>query len=406
MARAPRLLTVGDPLLLLGWHRAVRPALRAVSGGTARRVVVLVAAGKRPPEAPEVHVAGTVDLHGPEDAILAAADRLLEGARPAAVVALAERTVLAAARLRAVHDLPGNNPDVALRCADKVVMKRAMDAAGVPVAPWREVDARTEPAALVNALGLPLMLKPRRDSGGRGQVRVEDAASLADALTSLDLHGAVGTGWLAEGWLEGVEMSVETFVHGGQPCFANPTHYHVPRHASVMPADLAPDAWQAIRAFTTRALRAAGVERGITHLELFRRGDELVFGELAIRPPGGRLMRLIKPAWGFDPWEAMLRLELGEAFTFPDSPRRAAGAWVLHPGAGTLRAVRGLEQAGGVPHVRRVNLKLADGGPPWQIPERVGSGQDLGAIYAQGPDAAAVADALTSARMQLEFELE
>ena len=395
-----------DPLLLLGWHRAVRPALRAVAGGGARRVLALVPGGARLPNAPEVDAAGAVDLHGPEDSILAAADALLEGARPAAVIALAERTVLAAARLRAAHGLPGNGPDVALRCADKVVMKQAMDAAGVPVAPWREVDARTAPRALATALGLPLVLKPRRDSGGRGQLLVKDAEALAGALAGMSSSETMGTGWLAERWLEGVEMSVETFVQEGVPCFSNPTTYHVPRHASVMPADLDSEVWEAVRAFSARALRAAGVERGITHLELFRQGDELVLGELAIRPPGGRLMKLLERAWGFDPWEALLRLELGEPFQFPDHPRRAAGAWLLHPGACTLRAVHGLAEARAVPGVRRVTLKLGAAGPPWHVPARLGSGQDLGAIYAEGSHALAVARALTDARMRLEFELE
>lgn len=395
---------MSNPLLLLGWQAAVRPALRAVA--EQRRVVALVPADTRPPEVPEVDAVGTVDLHGPERAIGSAAQALLDGERPAAVVALAERTVLSAARLRADYGLPGNGPEVALRCADKLVMKRAMDAAGVPVAPWREAHAGSDAAQLVAALGLPIVLKPRRDSGGRGQVRVEDAGALAAALADLGPSAEVGTSWLAEGWVEGLEMSVETFVHAGVPCFANPTAYHVPRHASVLPAALEPDAWQSVRDFAARALRAAGVERGITHLELFQKGSALVFGELAIRPPGGRLMKLLERAWGFDPWEAVLRLELGEPVTFPHRPRRAAGAWVLHPGTCTLRAVRGLEAAQAVPGVRRVSLKLGDEGPPWHIPERLGSGQDLGAIYAEGPDATAVANALTAAHERLIFDLE
>lgn len=400
---------MSSPLLLVGWQRGVRRALRAVGS---RPVAVLHQRGSAPPAADELDGAVAVDLHGPTEALAAAAAQALHGARPAAVVALAERTVLAAARLRDGFALPGNGAAVALRCADKVAMKRTMDAAGVPVAPWREVRAGDDAGALVEALGLPLVLKPRRDSGGRGQRLLRDAAAVAEALAAIGAAEAgeaadMARGWLAEGWVDGVEMSVESFVHAGEERFANPTAYHVPRHASVLPAALEPEVWDAVRAFAARAVGAAGVERGITHLELFRRGDDLVFGELAIRPPGGRLMTLLQRAWGFDPWEALLRLELGQPFDFPRRERQAAGAWVLHPGAGTLRAVRGLEEARAVPGVRRIALKVstANGRRP-RIPQRRGSGQDVGAIYAEGRDAAAVAAALDGAHERLVFDLE
>lgn len=390
-------------LLLVGWRGGLRKALRKVA---ARRVAVLVPEGDALPEADEIDRAASVDLHGPPSSIAETAAALLDGGRPSAVVAAAERTVLAAARLRADHGLPGNDPEVALRCADKVVMKRAMDAAGVPVARWREVGATTEATELIDALGLPLMLKPRRDSGGRGQVRCDDPETLARALRDLNSDDGTSHGWLAEGWVQGVEMSVETFVRDGAPCFGNPTAYHVPRHASILPAGLASEDWEAVQAFVARALAAAGVERGITHLELFRGEAGYVFGELAIRPPGGRLMPLLQRAWSFDPWEAVLRLELGQPFAFPTRARRAAGAWVLHPGSGTLRAVEGVEAASAVEGVRRVKLKLPAGPPPWSIPPRLGSGQDLGAIFAEGPDAGAVARTLDAAHERLVFRFD
>ncbi len=395
---------MAEPLLLVGWRGEVRPALRELSREKSIGRIVALVAGP-PPRAEELDDVREVDLHGDPDHLRDAAGELLNGERPGAVVALAERTVLAAAGLRSSFGLGGNGPDVALRCADKLVMKEAMDAAGVPVARWRRVDPQTNASDLVAALGLPIVLKPRRDSGGRGQTRVDGLEALTAALANLTPPSDVGNGWLAEGWVEGTEMSVETFVHDGRPVFANPTAYHVPRHANVLPAALAPEVWSSVREFSSRALRAAGVERGITHLELFRDGSEIVFGELAIRPPGGRLMRLIQRAWGFDPWERLLRLELGQACTFPEKPLRAAGAWVLHPGSGNLLAIRGQEEARAVPLVRRLTLKISPDQLPRFIPERTGSGQDLGAIYAEGERALEVAAALTKARGHLVFEL-
>ena len=388
------------PLLLVGFQRDVRPALRVL----ARPVHVLVARGRRVPDVPELAGVREIDLHGPTQPIADEARDLLAGERPAAIVAMAERTVLVAARLRQTFGLPGNDAEVALRCADKLEMKRAMGAGGVPVAPWRELRRDSDASELIEALGLPIVVKPRRDSGGRGQRRFDDQRSLAQALEQLAGEGAFenGYGWLAEGWLDGVEMSIEAFVHSGLPRFQNPTEYYVSKHANILPAQLDAAQWRALREFDARALAAAGVERGVTHLELFRTPAGPIFGELAIRPPGGRLMALLRSAWGFDPWEALLRLELGEIVGFPTAPRRVAGVWILHPGNGHVRAIRGLEDVRALPHVRRVALKVRQGE---SIAERQGTGQDVGALYADGPDRDTVAAALTRAHRRLQIEL-
>ncbi len=393
-------LSANAPLLLVGFHGGIRRALASLD----RPACALMPRGLERRGSEILEASREVDLHGPLIAIEEAARDMLGDRRPAAVVALAERTVVDAAHLRVVFGVPGNSPATALACADKVEMKRAMDRAGVPVAPWREVGPDTRAADLVTGLGLPLVLKPRRDSGGRGQRRLEDAAGVEAALAELVRDGAFGEGygWLAEGWIRGVEMSVESFVHAGRPLFANPTEYMVARHASILPAPIPDDEWTELRAFATGAIAAAGVERGLTHLELFRTEAGPVFGELASRPPGGRLMTLLRRAWNFDPWEALLRLELGERVAFPEQARRTAGAWLLHPGAGHVVALRGAEEARAVPHIRRVALKVEAGDT---IPERLGSGQDVGALYAEGPDRDCVANALHAAHSRIDFEM-
>ncbi len=389
-----------DPILCVGYQAGLLKALRS----TARGAFVLLPKDQAPPDAEEVLGWAEVDLHGPAQELESAALKLLGGARPAAVMAMAERTVLCAARLRESFGLPGNHSEVALCCADKVEMKRAMDKAGVPVAAWREVDKTTTAAALVEQLGLPLVLKPRRDSGGRGQSKHTDEADVAHGLQALRDSGGFeeGYGWLAEAWIEGVESSLESFVQAGEPVFMNPTEYYVPRHANILPAALDGPTFAHRREFMTRALKAAGVERGITHMEVFETAKGLVFGELAIRAPGGRLMPLIRRAWGFDPWEASLRLELGEEVRFPVEPCKIAGVWILHPGVGSTQSIDGLEAALELPGVRSIRLKVGVGE---SIAKRLGTGQDIGSIHVEGASRDAVAESLSAARETLKIEL-
>ena len=311
----------------------------------------------------------------------------------AAVVACGEPGVLAAAWARALLGLPGNDPATSERCCDKPAMKRAAAAHDVRCAEWRPVDPGTRASELVADLGLPVVLKLARSSGGRGMVTALDEAQVGRALPAAAL---------AERFVHGPEMSVESFVVDGRAVFVNLTDYLVRSHANVLPAELSPAERAAVLSLNERVLAAMGIERGMTHLELFRAADGLVFGEIAVRPPGGRIVQLLRRAWGFDPWEALLAIELGRPVRFPAGPRCSAGSWMLHPGEGDVLAVEGLERARAVAGVRRVRVRLAPGD---HVDVRLGLGQDVGHLEASGPDAASVARALRAAHAAVRIRM-
>ena len=61
-----------------------------------------------------------------------------------------------------------------------------MEAAGVAVAPWREIRSVADARSAADALGLPLRLKlPVGGYDGRGQLRIVEAAELDDAWARL-----------------------------------------------------------------------------------------------------------------------------------------------------------------------------------------------------------------------------
>jgi biotin carboxylase len=267
-------------------------------------------------------------------------------------------------------------------------------AAGIRCAPYALVEPETRVEDLVEQLGLPLVLKDPRSSGSRGQCVARD---LATARRELPGHA------LAEGFVRGVEMSVEGFMRAGELVFLSTTEYLVPLHANIVPSAVDAETVRSLRELFVRATEALGLRVGVAHMEVFLTADGIVFGELAARPPGGRLMPLMQRAYGFDPYAALLALVLGRPFAFPSAPRRFAGTWVLHPGTGIIGRIGGLDAASAVPGVRRVVVRVQEGD---RILPRLGSGQDVGYIDVEGPSRDAVALGLTEARRALEFELE
>ena len=312
---------------------------------------------------------------------------------PAAVVALTERAVLPAAQIRAALGLPGLSPEAARRCADKRAMKRAARAAGLRCADVVEAEEGLGADALVERLGLPLVLKAAVGSGGRGTRVVQDRADVPDRLPP---------GWMAESFVDGVEMSVETICADDRPLLVNPTRYLVPAWASLVPAPLGGQ-HQAVVAHAEAARRALGVTSGITHLELFLTADGPVFGELAARPPGGHLMRLMALAYGVDPWEALLRVALGERPPLPDRAERTAAVQIVHPGPGTVHAVDGLGRARALAGVEEVSVRVR---PGEVLAPRAGTGQEAGHVIVTGATAAHAEARLAAAVAELRLAVE
>ena len=313
--------------------------------------------------------------------------------QPAAVVALTERSVLPAAHLRRALGLGGLSVEAARLCSDKRAMKRAARAAGLRCADVVEAEEGLSGPEIADRLGLPLVLKSAVGSGGRGTRVVHEAADVPDRLPA---------GWMAESFVEGVEMSVEALSLGGRTLFWNPTQYLEPAWSSLAPAPLADDVRAAVRAHDEAARRALGVDAGMTHLELFLTPDGPVFGELAARPPGGHLMRLMALAYGIDPWEAVLRIALGESPDLPERAECAAAVRILHPGAGTVRAVEGVEAARRLDGVDEVSVRVRPGD---MLPTREGTGQEAGHVLVAGATAAEAEARLAAAVAEVRIEV-
>ena len=310
--------------------------------------------------------------------------------RPAAVVALTERSVVPAAHLRAALGLDGLSVEAAHVCTDKRAMKRAARAAGLACADVVEAGDGIGGAALVERLGLPLVLKSAVGSGGRGTEIVSDRAAVPDVLPP---------GAMAESFVEGVEMSVETLAHGAG-VWLNPTEYVVPGWSSLVPAPLAPTERAEVAAFAERARQSLGVGRGMTHLEVFRTASGPVFGEMAARPPGGHLMALIERAYGFDPWEAVIQIELGETPALPASADRVSAARILHPGPGVVTRAEGAEAARALG--AEVALRVAPGDV---VGEREGTGQEVGHVVVTAATADAARARLAEAVAAIRLEV-
>ena len=165
---------------------------------------------------------------------------------------------------------------------DRLMEKRFVEARGGRPAPFAAVDSHADLEAAMERIGLPGILKTRREGyDGKGQWRIADQADAA----ALDLHGG---GFIYEGLVEfAAEFSV-ILVRGedGQIRYWDSAH-NIHDSGILATSSLPAPAIVAQQVPATRALAAAIAETlgyiGVLALEFFATADGPVFNEMAPR---------------------------------------------------------------------------------------------------------------------------
>ncbi|SPL68921.1 D-alanine--D-alanine ligase [Acinetobacter stercoris] len=88
---------------------------------------------------------------------------------------------------------------------DKVKTKQIWQGSELPTAPYRIVTADSDVDDIVNALGLPLIIKPVHEGSSVGMSKVEKAEDLKAAIEKATEHDAVV---MAEKWITGREFTI------------------------------------------------------------------------------------------------------------------------------------------------------------------------------------------------------
>ncbi|MFJ4656817.1 acetyl-CoA carboxylase biotin carboxylase subunit family protein [Nocardia sp. NPDC088792] len=308
----------------------------------------LAGSGLDDPAAHFRHVHTMAGLHGAR-----AGAEIVELCRRFAVTRIlstGEREVLPAARLRGRLGLPGQGLACAGAYRDKFVMKTIAAAAGIPVAPMRQVADSAALREFACEAGFPVVVKPL-DGGGSAGVRVFGAAAeLENALGARD-----SLPWpepvLAEAWIEGSVYHVNGLMGAGAVVTAHPSltphsnwrslRFAVPAMSAMLPEDdpMAPRLLE----LTERVIAALPPVPGACafHAEFFHTPeDRLVLCEIACRAGGGEIVPTHEAVFGVNLHGASLLGQAGRnppRYGVPRGPRQ--GFVNFPPARGVLRRI-------------------------------------------------------------------
>jgi 5-(carboxyamino)imidazole ribonucleotide synthase len=174
------------------------------------------------------------------------------------------------------------DPDTLRTIEDKLVQKRRLAEAGIPVPPFRAVDSAAELRDAIESLGAPVMLKARTGGyDGRGNVAVEDREWAEDAFDQLEGPA------MAESFVDfDRELSVIA-VQGDDEVATFPVgeNRHEPEilRETIAPASTDERVRERAREVALDVLdRLEG--RGVFGIELFEVDGEILVNEIAPRP--------------------------------------------------------------------------------------------------------------------------
>jgi biotin carboxylase len=328
-----------------------------------------------------------------------------------AAVSLSELGLLPTARINEALGLGGESVVTVELLQDKRRMRQHLAAKGIsPVA--AAVGRSTQDVReFVHAHGLPIIVKPIRESGSLAVFRVRDQADVdvvAERFRSFDDEDwAVGelafadsfNEFLMEEFLDGPEISVETLSFDGRHVVIAVTDKEIggPGFVEIghsQPSGHSAETLGEVTQLVTDFLDAVGLCNGPAHTEvkLTSRGPRIV--ESHNRIGGDRINELAEIAYGIDMERYALGIRFGavEPLTTSPEPRGGAAVRFLTPESGRVVEVTGVDAVRADPAF--VDLQLAVG-PGDAVPPLTWNEDKVGHVIARG---ATAAEAIAHAR--------
>lgn len=177
------------------------------------------------------------------------------------------------------------------------IRRLAGETLGLPTSPYRFAETLEEYRSAIAAIGLPCVVKPIMSSSGKGQSTVKSEADIDTAWAYAQAGGRAGQGKvIVEGFVDfDYEITLLTVRHNAGTSFCEPIgHVQVDGdyRQSWQPQTMSAAALEAAKDAATKVTAALG-GRGIFGVELFVKGDTVLFSEVSPRPHDTGMVTMI-----------------------------------------------------------------------------------------------------------------
>ena len=252
--------------------------------------------------------------------------------------------------------LTGISYKAAENATSKRLMKECYEAAGVRTARFREISVDTpdeEIASQIEGLEFPLIFKAVDTSGSRGIMRVDSQEEFPAARANV-LKYTHDDHYLIEEFIEGEEFGAQAFIENGELQFILPHGDYVFHGDTGVPVghfapyDIGEEATADAKLQLTLAAKAMGLDNCAINADFIMKDGKTYVLELGGRSGATCLAELVSIYYGFDYYEKMIRVALGEKVSFEsDKAVPNASKLLLSDRTGIITSIRNDNVVGG-----------------------------------------------------------
>ena len=173
----------------------------------------------------------------------------------------------------------------------------AAEELGLPTSKYRFASTEEEYKQAVREVGIPCVVKPVMSSSGHGQSVVKTEADIKTSWEIAQSGGRAGAGKvIVEGFVDfDYEITLLTVRHVGGTLFLEPIGHHQVNgdyQESWQPQPMTPNAKKQAQEIAKKITDAIG-GRGIFGVEMFIKGDQVIFSEISPRPHDTGMVTMI-----------------------------------------------------------------------------------------------------------------
>ena len=177
------------------------------------------------------------------------------------------------------------------------IRKLAAEELEVPTSPYGFVDSFEELEKTAKRIGFPCIVKPVMSSSGKGQSTVDNEQQLQQAWDTSQSAGRTGAGRIiVEGFVKfDFEITLLTIRHVGGTSFCDPIGHRQEDgdyQESWQPQNMTDQSLAKARDIAEKVTSALG-GYGVFGVELFIRGDDVIFSEVSPRPHDTGMVTMI-----------------------------------------------------------------------------------------------------------------
>ncbi|AZR81029.1 formate-dependent phosphoribosylglycinamide formyltransferase [Thiomicrospira sp. S5] len=227
------------------------------------------------------------------------------------------------------------------------IRRLAAETLSLPTSPYAFADNEADFFAAVERIGMPCVVKPIMSSSGKGQSVIKTANDIESAWQYAQEGGRAGKGKvIVEGFVDfDYEITLLTIRHKNGTAFCAPIGHHQEDgdyRQSWQPHPMSDTAIAKAEDIATQITDALG-GLGLFGVELFIKGDEVIFSEVSPRPHDTGLVTLISQ----DVSEFALHVRAILGLPIPNITQHgpSASSVILPTGQSTQTRFSGLENA-------------------------------------------------------------